>query len=603
MASNIDCLGAAVVQREVHDFDNAISSTCAAATPQVPRKRCSVKYVKKRRRHTFDHVSDHGIFRKRIRPHATSAVSKVSQTFGKKAANIPASGAMLEVAKPSAIAKESRLALPADDMEREPRRGDDRPCSSKKDGYAVPKLDREIIRQGRQLPDAFKYMTSFLAQDESDICLRMRAVLQTPMATLRLKPPKLGVRASGVPSAGMGLFADERISRGTFLGDYEGPRVHDEDSHDDSYDKVALFQITRTTCINAIKNPSNTFFINCKNDRTCQNAEFLYVEGEARRKVIAVARKNIPKGRVIFASYGPNTERIFQEGSTRRRPRKHSKSAGLIHDGKPLTPGEYVFIKGGTDDENYPWIAKVESILEHERIRISLGRDDDKLDPSILRLGVLLLLFDVYLTWARIEKATAPSSWPPPLPGMPSNGTQSWTNASAVTYGQDNPAPNLLATQPIFVQYLFFLALCTLETIAFHLPIRLLTSLPHLPVLSTVIPRYPRPSLISTALLVSSFTKLFPLLLLIWNYDLPSSASAVSWAVIINNVAALEILLDCGYLRAFVLAGIGAICRAGVGWGILKAVGVGGGVAAAGVVETGDLIGLWKGMAEGLGVG
>ncbi|KAK5145832.1 hypothetical protein LTR04_001207 [Oleoguttula sp. CCFEE 6159] len=232
-----------------------------------------------------------------------------------------------------------------------------------------------------------------------------------------------------------------------------------------------------------------------------------------------------------------------------------------------------------------------------------LGRDDDKLDPSILRLGVLLLLFDVYLTWARIEKATAPSSWPPPLPGMPSNGTQSWTNASAVSYGQDYPAPNLLATQPIFVQYLFFLALCTLETVAFHLPIRLLTSLPRLPVLSTVIPRYPRPSLISTALLVSSFTKLFPLLLLIWNYDLPSSASAVSWAVIINNVAALEILLDCGYLRAFVLAGIGAICRAGVGWAILKAVGVGGGVAAAGVVETGDLIGLWKGMAEGLGVG
>jgi hypothetical protein len=67
-------------------------------------------------------------------------------------------------------------------------------------------------------------------------------------------------------------------------------------------------------------------------------------------------------------------------------------------------------------------------------------------------------------------------------------------------------------------------------------------------------------------LLVSSFTKLFPLLLLVWNYDLPSSASAVSWAVIINNVAALEILLDCGYVRAALLAAVGAVCRAGVGW-------------------------------------
>jgi len=65
---------------------------------------------------------------------------------------------------------------------------------------------------------------------------------------------------------------------------------------------------------------------------------------------------------------------------------------------------------------------------------------------------------------------------------------------------------------------------------------------------------------------VSSFTKLFPLLLLVWNYDLPSSASAVSWAVIINNVAALEILLDCGYVRAAILAAFGAVFRAGVGW-------------------------------------
>lgn len=29
-----------------------------------------------------------------------------------------------------------------------------------------------------------------------------------------------------------------------------------------------------------------------------------------------------------------------------------------------------MFIKGGTDDKNYPWIAKVESILKHGRVQI-----------------------------------------------------------------------------------------------------------------------------------------------------------------------------------------------------------------------------------------
>jgi len=89
-------------------------------------------------------------------------------------------------------------------------------------------------------------------------------------------------------------------------------------------------------------------------------------------------------------------------------------------------------------------------------------------------------------------------------------------------------------------------------------------------------PYYPHPSSLSTALLVSSCTKLFPILLIVWEYDLPSSASAVSWAVIVNNVAALEILIGCGYLRAAVLVGVGAACRAVVGWVVLRAVGLGG---------------------------
>ncbi|KAM3419540.1 Protein ARV [Cercospora zeina] len=235
-----------------------------------------------------------------------------------------------------------------------------------------------------------------------------------------------------------------------------------------------------------------------------------------------------------------------------------------------------------------------------------LGREDGRFDPSIMRLGTLLLLFDVYLTWARIEKATSDSSSsslsPPPLPHFPSDtANDSASTGNSTSNGVDATSP--LAAQPILVQYIFFLVLCTLESMSFHLPIRALLSTRLPRPLSSLIPHYPHPALISTALLVSSFTKLFPLMLLVWNYDLPSSASAVSWAVIINNVAALEILLDCGYVRAAILAAIGAVCRAGVGWCILRAVGVGGGVAAAGVVETGDLIEVWRTLMETMGLG
>ncbi|GIJ88803.1 sterol homeostasis protein [Aspergillus pseudoviridinutans] len=74
-----------------------------------------------------------------------------------------------------------------------------------------------------------------------------------------------------------------------------------------------------------------------------------------------------------------------------------------------------------------------------------LGGNNDRFDRSIIRLGVLLLLFDVYLTWARIERSpTLAASW--------------------------------LARTPIIVQYLFFLSLNAVATLAHHLTVRLLAS-------------------------------------------------------------------------------------------------------------------------------
>ncbi|KAL3468957.1 Arv1-like family-domain-containing protein [Aspergillus californicus] len=91
-----------------------------------------------------------------------------------------------------------------------------------------------------------------------------------------------------------------------------------------------------------------------------------------------------------------------------------------------------------------------------------LESDEHNFDRSIIRLGVLLLLFDVYLTWARIEKSPSLES-------------------------------TFLSRAPIIVQYFFFLTLNALATLAHHLTVRLLASFltpppsrqPNSPIIST----------------------------------------------------------------------------------------------------------------------
>ncbi|TGZ82871.1 Arv1-domain-containing protein [Ascodesmis nigricans] len=168
-----------------------------------------------------------------------------------------------------------------------------------------------------------------------------------------------------------------------------------------------------------------------------------------------------------------------------------------------------------------------------------LGKVDDSLDPSIIRLGILLLLFDVYLTWVRIEKVLA---------------TEVGGAGSAV-----------MLSHPIVIQYLFFLILCLTESVVFHFTIRLLAK---------YILGFKRPNAVSTALLVSSCTKLFPILMVIWKYDVPAAARSVGWAVVVNNVEALRILLGSDYFHAGGLAAAGAIVRSLASRAILRSVGL-----------------------------
>jgi lipid intermediate transporter len=117
--------------------------------------------------------------------------------------------------------------------------------------------------------------------------------------------------------------------------------------------------------------------------------------------------------------------------------------------------------------------------------------------------------------------------------------------------------------------------LCAFSTLAFHLSIRFLTSSPLSPLnFLGLLNTYTRPNSVSTALLVSSSTKLFPILMVVWHYDVPAAARSLGWAVVANNVEALKILLDCGYGVAIVLVTAGAIARWLVGRAVLWGVGL-----------------------------
>ncbi|KAJ2898853.1 hypothetical protein MKZ38_003612 [Zalerion maritima] len=202
--------------------------------------------------------------------------------------------------------------------------------------------------------------------------------------------------------------------------------------------------------------------------------------------------------------------------------------------------------------------------VEHDFVVLFIDLVLIKPQPSIIRLGILLLLFDVYLTWARIEKQTAPD---PMAPHQSNLGR--------------------LARQPIGFQYLFFLILCTLTTVSFHLSIRFLTSSPFSPLSLLQIPSfypnpYPSPNAVSTALLVSSSTKLFPILMVIWDYDVPAAARSLGWAVVANNVEALKILLDSA--------------RWAVGYAVLWTAGLEG-------VDSAGEIGDWRALMSMVGTG
>ncbi|MCJ1312779.1 sterol homeostasis protein [Agyrium rufum] len=231
-----------------------------------------------------------------------------------------------------------------------------------------------------------------------------------------------------------------------------------------------------------------------------------------------------------------------------------------------------------------------------------LAREDEEFDPRITRLGLLLLLFEVYITWSHIE-------------ALPPDQISS------------SPIPHL----PIVLQYAFYLIQCVLSTLAQHLTIRALTKI-IVPLRTTKLSTTggsrtpssepsetsisgaedvggmgggnthgftsatsglhtnanqnaspslrvsdPRPTAISTAIFVSSCMKLFPILMVVWKYEDTGGqvARGVEWAVAVQNLEALSILLGCSYLQAGALVAAGAAAKVFMGRLLLGLVGLG----------------------------
>ncbi|ODQ67037.1 Arv1-like protein [Nadsonia fulvescens var. elongata DSM 6958] len=164
---------------------------------------------------------------------------------------------------------------------------------------------------------------------------------------------------------------------------------------------------------------------------------------------------------------------------------------------------------------------------DKKNIRLLTPNPVDVLHPRVCRLSILITLFDVYLTWARVEKSFPHTQY----------------------------AQHILSL-PVIIQYIFFLFLCISETLIGHVAIRLM---------SARLRGYNKNNItgntISTALFISSATKLFPILMVIWSYDIPLAAMVVGWVVNLNVIVTLCIILNCGYVKAIFITSITAILQ------------------------------------------
>ncbi|KAI9591905.1 Arv1 protein [Syncephalis fuscata] len=129
---------------------------------------------------------------------------------------------------------------------------------------------------------------------------------------------------------------------------------------------------------------------------------------------------------------------------------------------------------------------------------------DKGFHPSIVKLGVLLVLFDVYIRWYRLEQYYA-------------SVIPHFFQLSALT------------------QYIYLLLLCTIELGVFHATIRYMVWLLYAKKHPIIKYNY-----LSMALIISSFSKLLLILMVIWEYSRLEYARLLGLFEITSNLEAVS---------------------------------------------------------------
>jgi hypothetical protein len=220
------------------------------------------------------------------------------------------------------------------------------------------------------------------------------------------------------------------------------------------------------------------------------------------------------------------------------------------------------------------------------------------LHRKTVRFFILITLFDVYLTWAKAERETM--------------------HAATAAAAAPTAAAFFFKRLPVLGQYLNFMLFCLMDTLLLYFLIyclavlanRVLPSMgpatapagsesasklssftsaselsssssssspspsssapialaPEAAPTRTSQPLTPKPvaaAPLITALIISSSSKLFPILMVIWSYDVPVAATILAWAVSFNTVEALRIVLNCGYAEALAITAVAEAARFG----------------------------------------
>lgn len=133
------------------------------------------------------------------------------------------------------------------------------------------------------------------------------------------------------------------------------------------------------------------------------------------------------------------------------------------------------------------------------------------LSPTVLRLIIFVMMFDVYLRWATSERSTSPVM-----------------------------LEFLESTHPT-LQHVLFIALSFGDTVVSHLVVRGMARL---------LTDWKDGAALSTSLLIGSFFKLLPILTLIWNYTIPYADQVVEYFSLYCVTEVLSVTMGSGYIRA-----------------------------------------------------